>query len=165
MQIAIVENGVVVRSGEHTELFPYISFPVTGIEPEWMIVNNVHAVNHFIPYDNETQKLVPAELYIENDEVYAVRVEALTTEELDARLQQLANQVRAQRNTLLAQSDWTALTDTVLPEDVKLEYEVYRQALRDITLQEGFPKAVIWPVLNSGVDLLSTSMMGSGSVI
>jgi hypothetical protein len=44
---------------------------------------------------------------------------------------------------LLTQSDWTQLADA--PVD-KAAWAVYRQALRDITLQAGFPFTVDFPV-------------------
>ena len=48
---------------------------------------------------------------------------------------------RSKRNRLLSDTDWMALSDnTMTPEWVS-----YRQALRDITAQEGFPYSVIWP--------------------
>jgi len=50
--------------------------------------------------------------------------------------------VRNQRNQLLKETDWTALND-VPPNQAWVEY---RQALRDITEQEGFPEGVVWPV-------------------
>lgn len=50
---------------------------------------------------------------------------------------------RAQRNALLAASDWTQLSD--IPAATKTLWEPYRQALRDITTQEGYPFNVIWP--------------------
>jgi hypothetical protein len=55
------------------------------------------------------------------------------------------NEVRAERNRLLAESDWTQLADVVLTEDAKLEWTAYRQELRDITLQAGFPFNVTYP--------------------
>lgn len=54
-----------------------------------------------------------------------------------------ADQVRAQRNSLLQQSDWTQVADA--PVD-QAAWATYRQALRDVTTQEGFPEAVVWPV-------------------
>jgi hypothetical protein len=45
------------------------------------------------------------------------------------------------RNKLLATSDWTQLSDVTTSE----EWITYRQALRDITDQAGFPNKVIWP--------------------
>lgn len=52
--------------------------------------------------------------------------------------------VRAQRETLLKQSDWTQLPD--VPLSTKEAWSAYRQALRDITDQPGFPLHVVWPV-------------------
>ena len=49
--------------------------------------------------------------------------------------------VRSQRNSLLAESDVYALADRLTPEMAS-----YRQALRDITSQNGFPYSVAWPV-------------------
>jgi hypothetical protein len=53
-----------------------------------------------------------------------------------------AAEVRAQRNSLLAASDWTQVDDA--PVD-KAAWATYRQELRDISAQEGFPWAVEWP--------------------
>jgi hypothetical protein len=55
---------------------------------------------------------------------------------------ELAAEVRAQRNSLLAASDWTQVIDT--PVNI-VTWGAYRKALRDITAQPGFPANVIWP--------------------
>jgi hypothetical protein len=55
----------------------------------------------------------------------------------------LAAEARATRNSLLAASDWTQVADA--PVD-QAAWATYRQELRDITTQEGFPEAVTWPV-------------------
>jgi len=54
---------------------------------------------------------------------------------------QAEDNVRAHRNRLLSDTDWTALSDNVMTP----EMATYRQALRDITAQEGFPYSVTWP--------------------
>lgn len=54
------------------------------------------------------------------------------------------DRVRAQRNELLAASDYTQLAD--YPGD-NIAAAKYRQALRDITTQKGFPDKVVWPEL------------------
>lgn len=51
--------------------------------------------------------------------------------------------VKALRNRLLMASDWTQLPD--VPLATKAAWATYRQALRDITVQPGYPMAVIWP--------------------
>lgn len=52
--------------------------------------------------------------------------------------------VRQRREALLAQSDWTQLPD--VPLATKDAWATYRQALRDITTQPGFPLDVVWPI-------------------
>lgn len=54
-----------------------------------------------------------------------------------------AAQVRADRNGKLTASDWTQVADA--PVD-KAAWAAYRQALRDITAQAGFPWTIDWPV-------------------
>jgi len=49
--------------------------------------------------------------------------------------------VRNRRDTLLAETDWMALSDITMSSDVT----TYRQALRDIPAQAGFPFSVTWP--------------------
>lgn len=54
-----------------------------------------------------------------------------------------ASEARLERNFLLTSSDWTQLADA--PVD-KTAWATYRQALRDITEQDGFPNLIEWPV-------------------
>ena len=49
--------------------------------------------------------------------------------------------VRNRRDTLLAETDWMALSDVTMSSDMT----TYRQALRDIPAQAGFPSSVTWP--------------------
>ena len=65
-----------------------------------------------------------------------------TPEEIEQRTNDQANNVRAARNQRLADSDWTQLPDA--PVD-QAAWTAYRQALRDVTDQPGFPWAVEWP--------------------
>lgn len=51
--------------------------------------------------------------------------------------------VKKQRDELLYQSDWTQLPD--VPINTKTQWATYRQELRDITSQSGYPFDVIWP--------------------
>ena len=52
-----------------------------------------------------------------------------------------ATQVRTQRDALLAASDTMALADRITDA-----WRTYRQALRDVPTQSGFPTNVTWPV-------------------
>ena len=52
-----------------------------------------------------------------------------------------AAQVRQERDALLAETDWCANSDVIMSDDMT----TYRQALRDITGQAGFPTNITWP--------------------
>lgn len=56
-----------------------------------------------------------------------------------------SKRMRFLRNRLLAESDWTQLSDVPLTEEKKAEWITYRQQLRDITSVIGFPMTVEWP--------------------
>ena len=49
---------------------------------------------------------------------------------------------RTERNILLAETDYAALSDTPEMSDAMT---TYRQALRDVPSQEGFPSDITWP--------------------
>jgi hypothetical protein len=53
-----------------------------------------------------------------------------------------AKAIRTERNKRLVDCDWTQLTDA--PVDATA-WASYRQALRDVTAQAGFPWDVVWP--------------------
>ena len=56
---------------------------------------------------------------------------------------QVEEDFRLNRNDKLNSSDWTQVADA--PVD-QAAWAAYRQALRDITEQAGFPNTVVWPV-------------------
>lgn len=60
---------------------------------------------------------------------------------------ELAAAARAQRNALLADCDWTQLADA--PVDAAV-WATYRQALRDVPAQSGFPTEISWPIPPGG---------------
>lgn len=51
--------------------------------------------------------------------------------------------IRYKRQTLLLECDWTQVAD--VPAATKKAWKEYRQALRDITEQAGYPNNVVWP--------------------
>ena len=52
-----------------------------------------------------------------------------------------ARNIRSQRDNLLSQTDWMALSDNTMSP----AWADYRQALREVPEQAGYPYAVIWP--------------------
>ena len=53
--------------------------------------------------------------------------------------------IRRYRNDDLASSDWTILDDSPLASSKKLEWQVYRQKLRDLPKDNDDPDDVTWP--------------------
>ena len=56
-----------------------------------------------------------------------------------------AEDARVKRGGLLAETDWTQTLDAPISAECREAFRVYRQALRDITEQEGFPETIEWP--------------------
>lgn len=71
--------------------------------------------------------------------VVYTEVEVPLTEE------KMASQIREKRDRLLAACDYYVMPDYPKDGDRFAEVLAYRQALRDITKQPGFPKMVTWP--------------------
>ena len=75
--------------------------------------------------------------------------EIKTDAEVEAeRLENLANTARAKRDSLIKETDFYMLPDYPSPPQGIAEY---RQALRDITEQPGFPHSIDWPVMPASV--------------
>ena len=61
--------------------------------------------------------------------------------------EQLAQQARSKRDTLLSRTDYYVMPDYPATEEGLAEVKTYRQALRDITKQDRFPDNIEWPVV------------------
>ena len=59
--------------------------------------------------------------------------------------EQLWVDVRAERDTRMAEVDWTQTLDCQLPEAKKAEFAAYRQSLRDVPQTYNNPDDVVWP--------------------
>ena len=140
MLIAQISNPVPM---DYREAFPNTSFTPNGPDDEFLAEQGYAKVSVWRDHDSKTQKLVPCAPVYEAPWVYTVAVEAKTQADLDADTAAQAANVRAQRNALLSACDWTQLVDS--PEANKLAWANYRQELRDVTKQTGFPWDVQWP--------------------
>ena len=58
-------------------------------------------------------------------------------------LEQEAEESRTQRDALLVESDWAVLPDAPVADEQA--WKDYRQALRDVPQQTGFPTDINWP--------------------
>ena len=58
--------------------------------------------------------------------------------------------IKLQRNQILQQSDWTQIPNSPLTPEQQDAWAAYRQELRDVTLQSGYPFNVVWPTPPQG---------------
>jgi hypothetical protein len=72
-------------------------------------------------------------------------VSDVSAEDLASRTEGEKERIRQTRNELLSGSDWTQVADSPVDKDA---WATYRQALRDIPDQAGFPWEVTWPEMS-----------------
>ena len=60
--------------------------------------------------------------------------------------EEYAQEARAKRNQLLDETDYLVNPDYPVSDQKKEEIKAYRQLLRDISKQPGFPRNIEWPV-------------------
>lgn len=60
------------------------------------------------------------------------------------------NVVKEKRNQLLSESDWTQIPNNPLTVEQQTNWATYRQQLRDITIQSGYPFNIVWPTKPQG---------------
>jgi hypothetical protein len=119
--------------------YPYTSFPseLADFHPYYVVHEQP------FPQVDQYHKVIEIFPIIENGIwIQQYSVVALSEEELSSMVKARAIPLRARRNQLLSQSDWTQVLDA--PVD-KAAWATYRQALRDVTQQTGFPLEVTWP--------------------
>jgi hypothetical protein len=156
MEIRIRETGAVVTESEFRALFPNTGFPPVLTEE---IINDFGGDPVFEgpqaqtvpPYQFSMRqgveqvagkwftKYVAGPVFTDNEESTADEQEAAYKARKD---EEQANNVRGERNRRLSETDWTQVEDS--PVD-KASWAIYRQALRDVTAQSGFPWVIEWP--------------------
>ena len=57
----------------------------------------------------------------------------------------LAAEARSKRDKLLADTDYLLMPDYPIESDRLAKIKTYRQALRDVPEQAGFPRTITWP--------------------
>ena len=85
--------------------------------------------------DTPATDLQPAKTAAENESAYKATKDA-----------EQAVSVRASRDIKLAETDWVVIKNLELNANIPGAWEVYRQALRDVPTQSGFPNTIVWPV-------------------
>lgn len=144
---ALVNEEVVVEYPiiDLRQRFPNISFP-TQIETHHLPPGLVKVEPAPMPSVGRTQYVIEGvplkngSVWIQVWEIHNKEASQLVSEQTVK-----AIAVRNERDGLLRQTDWVVTRSAETGEPIPTNYSVYRQALRDITKQAGFPWDVIWP--------------------
>lgn len=144
MELRNRETGAVITDGQLRSDNPNTSFPAV-LTPE--IINDF---GYDPVLEGPQPTLIPPYQTSQRDGVVEVNGQWFTryiAAEPDADGKaamdaEQAKRVRDERNKRLVDCDWTQLSDA--PVDAAV-WATYRQELRDITSQAGFPWEVVWP--------------------
>ena len=144
MELRNRATGAVITDSEFRSEFPNTSFP-QPLTPD--VIDDFG----FDPVlEGPQPTLIPPYQYAQRDGVIEVDGQWFThyiavTPDDDQKAAMDATQaaaVRTDRNSRLAACDWTQLPDA--PVD-RQAWATYRQELRDVSSQTGFPWNVVWP--------------------
>ena len=142
MEIRIKETGELVSEQQFRAMFPSTGFPAQLTE---QVINDfggevvlegpqAQPTRYQIAYRDGVEQ-------IEGKWFTKYSVADMDQEARDALDLQQAKNIREQRNQKLSETDWRFRTDM----NPSQEWKDYCQALRDVTLQEGFPWDINWP--------------------
>lgn len=123
---------------------PNTSFPSTmsdALLADWNVHPVVGTPRPDIDYTKNVVEAAPQQIDGVWTQVW--QVTDATAAEISERTNAQAANIRSERNERLAACDWTQLADAPVDSSA---WANYRQALRDVTAQAGFPWAVEWPV-------------------
>lgn len=125
---------------------PNTSFP-KGVGDEFLAAYGVYPVTPAEipqPFDNVNQNCAVANpVLVDGTWMQSWLITEASDAEKAQRLGDLAQNARVTRDYILHMSDWTQGADAMVD---KALWAKYRQELRDITAQSGFPHTIVWPV-------------------
>lgn len=88
--------------------------------------------------------------YVDGRWQYNWRVDDLSPEQIAentaAKERKAVVAAKTKRDKMLSESDWVVIKALEAGAPVSVEWAVYRQALREVPQQEGFPNTIAWPV-------------------
>jgi hypothetical protein len=148
MTLAFVDNGVI--TGYPVSLydvrlkFPTTSFPSNVEDVDLSSFGVVKIEQASIPaYNSNIEKVEEGTPELKDGSWKQTwNVVKLNADELAAIEENKISSARSERNGKLQDCDWTQLSDS--PVD-KAAWAAYRQALRDVPSQDGFPWSIVWP--------------------
>jgi hypothetical protein len=143
MTYARLDSGTVVEypvyAGDIQLRFPNTCFTIPFEPPsDYVFVTGIPQ-----PYCDYTQNITEGTPeVIEGIWTQVWNIVDATTEQITERTDAKKQEVRSNRNLRLAECDWTQLPDAPVNAG---DWATYRQELRDVTAQTGFPWNVDWP--------------------
>jgi hypothetical protein len=157
MELRERATGQIITDAQFKALYPNTSFPAVIDYAAWgydVIFEGAQAAGGTVYQYSMRQgveqigdkwytKYALGPVFTDTPEATAAEQEASYKARLD---EEQAGRVRADRNARLAACDWTQVDDAPFDNTGKAEWAAYRQALRDISGQAGFPWEVEWPV-------------------
>ena len=160
MEFRVRSSGELKTQGEIRKLNPNVSLPkvwnsnvyeALGIDPvletpkpdttgDYKVVVRDGAEQD--AKDNWVQKWVEQDMFSDTTEDGVTTTKAEHEASYQTRLDaDKSESVRSERDQKLKDTDWMGLSDVTMSTD----WATYRQALRDIPSQEGFPNTLTWP--------------------
>ena len=146
MTYALLENNKVVEypvfAGDIQLRFPNTSFSIP-FEPPDGYVSVTGIPQPSVDYTKNISEGTP--VLLEDGWTQVWNITDATPEEITKRTNNKGQEIRGERNKRLAECDWTQLIDAPLDPDAKLAWQLYREALRMVPQQTGFPWEINWP--------------------
>ena len=135
MEIRIKETGAVVFESELRAMYPDTSGPLDDLYDVVFEGPQAQPTRYQVGFRDGVEQ-VSGKWYTKYS------VSDLDADAIAIKDAAQAAAVRADRTKRLADSDWTQLSDAPVTGTA---WATYRQALRDITSQAGFPWTITWP--------------------
>lgn len=153
MNLALVENGSITEYpysySQLRKAHPNVSFPKDPSNVNLTGFGVVSVQNTAVPdFDARVQRVLEAQpSLIDGQWTQTWEIQDLSADTIAELEANQASSVRKQRNNRLSDCDWTQLADSPLDADAKLAWQLYRETLRMVPEQTGFPWNVEWPPL------------------
>jgi hypothetical protein len=146
MTYARIADNVVVEypvfEGDIRTRYPNVSFSIPFVPPEGFVAVSVAQ----FPKVDYTKTVLPATpTLVDSGWVQDWEIVDSSPEVVAERTENQARTVRADRDSRLFASDWTQFNDSPLDPDEKLAWALYRETLRMVPQQPGFPWEINWP--------------------
>jgi hypothetical protein len=144
-----------IRITDTTTIYPYtlrqlyldfknVSFP-KNLTQEVLSNFGVYQVEQTLIEDDYTKNIVEL-TPTQSGSVYVQTwsITDATTDEINQRIEEKWIDIREERDSLLTSTDWTQSADSPISGSKLVEWQTYRQSLRDITSQSN-PYSITWP--------------------